>query len=81
MHEEIAESAPVDSNMDPAESRVAIALGIKSSMAVPMLIGGRRLGVISLATTDSARRFVASDLLFAEDLARRAAIAVDAGRP
>lgn len=67
--------------IDPEELRVATALGIKSTMAVPLLIGGRRLGVISFATTDSGRRFVAHDLLFAEDLARRAAIAVDAARP
>jgi hypothetical protein len=68
-------------SVDPEELRVATALGIKSTMAVPLLIGGRRLGVISFATTDSGRRFVAQDLPFAEDLARRAAIAVDAARP
>jgi hypothetical protein len=68
-------------SVDPAEIRVAIALGIRSTMAVPLLIGGRRLGVISFATTESGRRFVAQDLPFAEDLARRAAIAVDAARP
>ncbi|MEW6319744.1 MAG: GAF domain-containing protein [Acidobacteriota bacterium] len=67
--------------VDPAELRVATALGIRSSMAVPLLVGGRRLGVISFATTDSGRRFVAADLEFAEDLARRAAIAIDAARP
>jgi len=70
-----------DTSVDPAEVRVATALGIKSTMAVPLLIGGRRLGVISFATTESGRRFVAQDLPFAEDLARRAAIAVDAPRP
>ncbi len=70
-----------DADVDQAELRVATALGIKSTMAVPLLIGGRRLGVISFATTDSGRRFVAHDLAFAEDLARRAAIAVDAARP
>lgn len=69
------------SHVDPAELRVATALGIKSTMAVPLLIGGRRLGVISFATTDSGRRFVAQDLQFAEDLARRAAIAVDTAKP
>ena len=69
------------SSVHPEELRVATALGIKSTMAVPLLIGGRRLGVISFATTDSGRRFVAQDLPFAENLARRAAIAVDAARP
>lgn len=72
---------PSSTPVDPAELRVATALGIKSTMAVPLLVGGRRLGVISFATTDSGRRFVAQDLQFAEDLARRAAIAIDTTRP
>lgn len=75
------DDATADDTVDPAELRVATALGIKSTMAVPLLIGGRCLGVISFATTDSGRRFVSQDLLFAENLARRAAIAVDAARP
>ncbi|MGE3275407.1 MAG: GAF domain-containing protein [Vicinamibacterales bacterium] len=65
----------------PSELRVATALGIRSTMAVPLVIGGRRFGVISFATTESGRRFIAPDLLFAEDLARRAALAIDAARP
>lgn len=81
VYEEIPEATGALTTINPAETRVATALGIKSTMAVPLLIGGRRLGVISFATTDSARRFVASDLLFAEDLARRAAIAIDAAKP
>lgn len=81
VHAELDDSSADANSLDPAELRVATALGIKSTMAVPLLIGGRRLGVISFATTDSGRRFVAQDLLFAEDLARRAAIAVDAARP
>lgn len=81
VHEEIAEESPGGLIVHAADARVATALGIRSTMAVPLLIGGRRLGVISFATTESGRRFVASDLRFAEDLARRAAIAVDAARP
>jgi GAF domain-containing protein len=66
---------------DQSQLRVSNALGLRSTMAVPLLVGGRRLGVISFATAESNRRFVAADLLFAEDLARRAAIAIDAARP
>ena len=66
---------------DQSQLRVSNALGLKSTMAVPLLVGGRRLGVISFATAESNRRFVASDLLFAEDLARRTAIAIDTARP
>lgn len=81
IYPELPESATAETSIDPSELRVALALGIHSTMAVPLLVGGRRLGVISLATTDSGRRFVESDVQFAEDLARRAAIAIDTAQP
>ena len=66
---------------DLSQLRVSNALGLRSTMAVPLLVGGRRLGVISFATAESNRRFVSTDLHFAEDLARRTAIAIDTARP
>jgi GAF domain-containing protein len=81
IYSELPTSTAAETSIHPSELRVALALGICSTMAVPLLVGGRRLGVISFATTDSGRRFVASDLQFAEDLARRAAIAIDTARP
>ncbi len=66
---------------DLSQLRVSNALGLRSTMAVPLLVGGRRLGVISFATAESNRRFVAADLHFAENLARRTAIAIDTARP
>lgn len=53
------------------------ALGLRSVMSAPLLVGGRRLGVLSLMTAESGRRYVPADLSFAEDLARRAAVAID----
>lgn len=61
--------------------KIAQALGLHSAMVVPLLVGGRRLGVISLMTAESGRRYVASDMHFAEDLARRAAVAIDTAAP
>jgi GAF domain-containing protein len=81
IYSELPDSAVAKTSIHPSEMRVALALGICSTMAVPLLVAGRRLGVISFATTDSGRRFVASDLQFAEDLARRAAIAIDTAHP
>ena len=81
IYTELPDSATTDTSIDPAELRVALALGIHSTMAVPLHVAGRRLGVISLATTDSGRRFVDADVQFAEDLARRAAIAIDTAHP
>ncbi len=81
VYSQLPDSAVAETAIDPSELRVAVALGIRSTMAVPLLVGGRQLGVISFATTDSGRTFVASDVEFAEDLARRAAIAIDTARP
>ena len=55
-------------------------LGIASSMVVPLIARGRTLGAINLITTVSGRRYDARDLALVEDLARRAALAVDNAR-
>jgi signal transduction histidine kinase/ActR/RegA family two-component response regulator len=49
-------------------------------MVVPLLARGRTLGVISLVMAESGRRYTESDLVLAEDLARRCALAVDNAR-
>ena len=55
-------------------------LGVRSLMIVPMSTGGRRLGTIAFALSDSARRYDRADLSVAEELARRAAVAIDNAR-
>jgi PAS domain S-box-containing protein len=55
-------------------------LGMRSGMAVPMRIGGQTLGVISVVSAESGRRFDEDDLAFVEDLALRAATAVQNSR-
>ncbi|QDV35456.1 PAS domain S-box protein [Tautonia plasticadhaerens] len=51
-----------------------------SHLIVPMVVGGRTVGAFGLAATDSGRRFGPDDLPVAEDLARRAAIALENAR-
>jgi signal transduction histidine kinase/ActR/RegA family two-component response regulator len=55
-------------------------LGLKSALIVPLVASGRVLGAISLVTAESGRRYTQSDLPFAEDLAHRAALAVENAR-
>lgn len=56
-------------------------IGFRSVMIVPLTARGRTLGALILVTSDeSGRRFDESDLGFAEDLAGRAALAVDNAR-
>ncbi|QSQ24386.1 PAS domain S-box protein [Pyxidicoccus parkwayensis] len=56
------------------------AIGFHSVMSVPLIARGRTLGVLTFLSIGSGRRFTQADLETAEDLARRAALAVDNGR-
>jgi PAS domain S-box-containing protein len=53
------------------------ALGLRSYMCVPLKLRHRVLGAISFVSSEPERRYGREDLALAEDLARRAAIAVD----
>jgi PAS domain S-box-containing protein len=55
-------------------------LELKSGMIVPLAARGRVLGTISLGTAESGRRYGPEDLALAEELAHRAAVAVDNAR-
>ncbi len=55
-------------------------LRVVSWMVVPLRVQTTLLGTITLAMSESGRRYRAADLLLAEDLARRAAAAVDNAR-
>lgn len=52
----------------------------KSTMAVPLITRGRVLGALSLRLTQTERRYGSADLILAEELARRAALAIDNAR-
>jgi serine phosphatase RsbU (regulator of sigma subunit) len=53
------------------------ALNLRSGMSCPLKVGDRTLGVITWVAGEHGRRFSENDLAFGEDLARRAAIAID----
>ena len=55
-------------------------LGFRSYLCIPLTARGRALGVLTLIGTDGHRRYDAADLALAEELARRAALAVDNAR-
>lgn len=65
---------------DDQHLRLLRELGLRSGMVVPLLARGRTLGAITLFSADSDRRYDAADLALAEDLARRAALALDNAR-
>ena len=55
-------------------------LGRSSYICVPMIATGRVLGALTLVMAESGRRYTDDDLKFAEDIASRAALAVDNAR-
>ena len=64
----------------PGQLRVLRELGIRSAIVVPMRIRDRTIGAISFYTSDSLRRLAEPDLALAEQLGRRAAVAVENSR-
>lgn len=67
-------------NFDPKQLQIFPEIGCKSAMIVPLLARGQILGAITLVASDSERHYESSDLALAEDLANRAALAVDNAR-
>ena len=65
---------------DERHRELLIGLGLRSYMVVPLLTQGRVLGAISFVSAESGRRYGEADLRLAEELARRAAYAVDNAR-
>jgi len=52
----------------------------RSVIAVPLRVGDKVIGVFALYTSESGRHFESDDLALAEELARRASLAVDNAR-
>jgi PAS domain S-box-containing protein len=65
---------------DPEARRLLRAVGMSSAMTVPMAVRGRRLGAITLVAGESGRRYGEKDLALCEELARRAAMALENAR-
>jgi signal transduction histidine kinase/integral membrane sensor domain MASE1 len=65
---------------DPVHLRVLRELGLTSYMVVLLVARGRTLGALTFAASGSGCRYGPADLAVAEDLARRAALAVDNAR-
>jgi PAS domain S-box-containing protein len=57
--------------------KVLRALGVRCAMVVPLIAGARCLGAMTIVSTESGRRYEQVDLALAEELARRAALAIE----
>jgi signal transduction histidine kinase len=77
---DVPDAALAATARDAEQLRLLRALGTRSYVIVPMMARGRILGAITFVTADETRRFGDLDVVIAEDLARRAAMAVDNAR-
>jgi GAF domain-containing protein len=62
---------------DEEQLRIARDLGLVSAMTVPLTARGRTFGAITLVSAESKFRYVARDLELAQEMADRAALAID----
>lgn len=65
---------------DDHQREILRSLGLRSNVLVPLVARGRTLGVLTLATAESGRVYGPAELRLAEELALRAALAVDNAR-
>ncbi len=77
---EIGDNTLAATARDIKHLKLLVDLGVKSYMAVPLLARGRILGVLTFVSGETERRYGPADLQLAQDLARRAALAVDNAR-
>jgi PAS domain S-box-containing protein len=77
---EVTDEMLVASAIDPEQLRLLRAVGMRSVLVVPMLIRGEAIGALTLVSAESARIFDDDDVRFAEQIAERAARAVENSR-
>jgi PAS domain S-box-containing protein len=72
----------LDQQATPDEELLTLSrvLGVRSSIVAPLAGRGRVFGALTLATAQSGRHYTEQDLAVAEDLARRAALAIENAR-
>jgi PAS domain S-box-containing protein len=73
-------SALLEASLDEEQLEVIRELQLSSVMLLPLRARGRTLGTISFVFAESGRSYCEADLLLAEDLASRAALALDNAR-
>jgi PAS domain S-box-containing protein len=77
---EISDALLAERVKDPELLRIIRQLGLRSYMGVPLVGRGKVEGVLTFVSAESGRRYDAHDLAMAEDLAHRAAIAIENAR-
>jgi signal transduction histidine kinase/CHASE1-domain containing sensor protein len=77
---EITDAMLAGAARHPEQLRIWRELGLRSALVVPLKARERVLGAITLVTSESGRHYADEDVAVAEDVARRAAAAIDNAR-
>ena len=80
LYPDIQDEQLVAGARDEEQLRDLRALDIRSVIVSPLITRGRTLGVLTLVSSTSGRRYDETDLRFVELVARRAAMAIDNAR-
>lgn len=80
LYPDIPEELLVASAQDAEHLRLIREVGFTSAMVVPLISRERTLGALTLVWAESGRHYSAADLELAQELAGRAALAVDNAR-
>ena len=80
LYREVGDELIVAAARDQHHLELLRELGSRSILIVPLRVAARAIGVLTLATDVSGRRLDRDDLQLAEQLGRRAAVAVDNSR-
>ncbi len=80
LYPEIPDALLAAAAKDAEHLRLMREIGFTSAIVTPLVAHGRTLGAISFITTESGRRYGPEDVALAENLAARAALAIDNAR-
>lgn len=80
LYRDVPDELLVEAAVDETHLALIRSLMMRSAMVVPLRVRGRSVGALTLVAAESGQRFDDGDLAFAQDLAARAALALDNAR-
>jgi len=80
LYPEISDALITQMVADPERRKLIRGLELRSSLIVPLAAGPAVVGAMTLVFAESGRRYSPDDLAFAEELGRRAGIAIENAR-
>src|SRR5947207_7907218 len=80
LYSDITDEMLIASLKNDEELSIARQIGFSSVMNVPLVASGRTIGVISFVSTESGRKYDEFDLALAEEVGRRAGVAIENAR-